>query len=191
MKIYELNNSEIMNVKGDFEYIGEVNGKVFVRGEALTSPFVESSIPPELETRASLELKEARERKEKELNAICDSFLLSFESNALGNAHIYDASLEDQVNLMGLIISQTQGFFRCKEVGRDYKENKIHTKEQLQRVYEDGISYKVSKIYDCGILKAYLLQLDNIEAINSVSWNDLDYIKSLMSQNANDTAQEA
>lgn len=181
MQVYELDKNDILQVIGSFDYIGEYEGKIYVKGENLSEPFIPSSYPQPLQDKMNAELLNARKEKEKELNAECDERLKSFESNALGEVYIYDMNVEDQLNLMALSSLGIDSYFRCYKSGEP-KANIPHTKAQLKKVYADGVKYKSEIIYACGVLKAYLLTLENREQIEALKWEDYETIKAQMEQ---------
>lgn len=176
MAIYGIHTNEILGVAGNFVVIDTHNNILYVEGNDLNSPFFEAELPQEILDKKNAILKEAREKKEIELNLYCDSLLTRFSSNALGETHFYDSSLEDQLNLIALVVAGISGYFRC------YKENELkqnipHTKEQLKQVFKDGLAYKAKTIAICGALKAHLLTLSDVAEIESVSWEDYENIK--------------
>lgn len=175
---YGINTSKILNVAGTFEVIGEHDNILYVKGEELQEPFFVTELPQVLQEKIERELKEARVQKERELNAICDLELVRFESSALGSAHFYDASLEDQVNLIALAFGNQDGYFRAYKENEP-KQNIPHTKEQLKQVFNDGMSHKASAIYKCGVLKNHLLKLTSKEDINNLGWEDYERIANL------------
>ena len=48
-KVYSILVSHITQVQGNFDYLGEDNGKAYVEGENLQSPFVEDNLPHSLQ----------------------------------------------------------------------------------------------------------------------------------------------
>lgn len=174
-KIYSILTTQILQVQGNFEYLGEENGKAFVKGEGLNEPFKEDTLPQSLQELLEAPLKEAKEQKIKELNALCEGKLINFRSSALGEVHIYDGDLEDQINLMGAVAANADMPFRCrKDDGISSKENILHTKAQLKKVYSDGIAYKADVIYRCGVLKNYVEKLNEVEEVQSISWESYE-----------------
>lgn len=169
MAIYSLQKDKILDVAGQFDVIGSFDTKIYVRGEDLLEPFVLDELREEIKKDIEERVKRKKEAKEFELNEECKKRLKDFKSSALGQEHIYDLGLEDQANLMGLILADTSGFFRCKKQGQD-KENIPHTKEQLQQVFKDGAAHKSNTIYICGVLKSYLSGLEDEEAIQNLNW---------------------
>ena len=171
MGIYALEKSEVLQVEGEFSYVGEDEDKIFVESsKALKAPFKKASLPQELEDELNARLEEAKAQKCAELNAKCDSFLNEFKSEALGEAYVYDSKLEDQLNLLGLVSANIDGYFRCRKENESVKNNVEHSKAQLKQVYNDGLRHKSAMIYKCGELKAKLMQAKNVEAVEAVVW---------------------
>ncbi|PAF44173.1 hypothetical protein [Helicobacter sp. 11S02629-2] len=123
------------------------------------------------------ELEKAKILKEQELNKICDGLIVRFKSDALGSPHFYDFKEEDQLNLMGLYNLKVDSFFRCQAEGKDYKENLPHTKKQLEKVAIDGGNNKTKAIFECGILKDYLRNLDSIDEVKKLNYDFLPTLK--------------
>lgn len=176
MQIYELEASKILEVQGTFMFIGEIEGKIYVKGENLSEPFIPSSLPQSLQDALNAELLKERKEKEKELNAKCDEQLLSFESDALGETYIYDMALRDQLNLLGLVLSRSDGFVRARK-GIEPKANYPHTKAQISKLYADSLARKNEILLQCGVLKSHLQTLDSCEAINALVWEDYERIR--------------
>lgn len=177
MQTYAIPTTEVLKVSGSFQVIAEYNGLFYVIGENLNAPFFQAQLPQEVQELREQELQKARELKIQELNAHCDSLLQSFTSSALGSEYIYDATLEDQVNLLGLVVANTDGYFRCfKE--NEIKQNIPHNKEQLKQVFHDGVQHKAQTIAICGILKAHLQTLTKTEDIQNLKWEDYEAIQS-------------
>lgn len=172
MKYYSIQKPQILEVQGVFEYVGEDYEKIYVRSESsLKKPFIaENELPQSLQDKLNTPILEAKKAKIAQLNATCDSLLTSFCSTALGEEHIYDGSLKDQINLIGAVNMGVDMPFRCRKATSETKENIPHTKEQLAQVFSDGSSYKTDIINRCGALKSYVLSLNDIESIQEVSW---------------------
>ena len=183
-KIYSIKTSEIAQVQGSFEYIGEIFGKAFVKSKSkLNAPFSEDSVPAELQEKIDAPLKNAKEAKIDELNKSCDDALKDFESSALGSPYIYDGDLEDQINIIGAINLGVPFYFRCrKEDGA--KENLLHTAEQLKKVFADGVKYKSDILHKCAILKAKVESAQSIEEAQSISFGDEVELPSAESESA-------
>lgn len=182
-KIYSILVTAITQVQGVFEYIGEESGRAYVRGENLSEPFIEDTLPKRLQDLQDLPLLEAKEQKIQEINAICNGFLKSFKSKALGDTYIYDGDLEDQINLMGAVSANVDMPFRCRrDEERSSKENILHTKEQLKQVYSDGIAYKAEIVFKCGVIKSYCEKLDNIDEVKRLTWESYEDIASTLNK---------
>ena len=158
MQTYAIPTTEVLKVSGSFQVIAEYNGLFYVIGENLNAPFFQAQLPQELQELREQELQRARELKIQELNAHCDSLLQSFSSSALGSEYIYDATLEDQVNLLELVVAYIDEYFRCYKEG-ETKQNIPHNKKQLKQVFHDWLQHKAQTIAICGILKAHLQTL--------------------------------
>lgn len=183
MKTYKLALEKIPEVKGEFKTIYNDGEFVYVQGinkEELESPFILSELPSVYEEKLKENLEYEKVRKIGELNATCDRLLGSFSSDALGETYIYDGKQEDQINLMGLVIAGVDGFFRCAKISNPTdKQNYPHTKEQIKKVYSDGLKIKSETIYKCGILKDYLKTLNSIDEVKSIKWEEYEKIKGI------------
>lgn len=177
MKIYQLDANKILDVQGEFECIGQEEGKLYVRATSLQEPFVESTLPLALANKELDSLKRAQKAKENEFNARCDTLLESFKCDVLGEEYIYDLGLEDQLNLLQAISSGNEGFIRCHKEGEP-KTNRPHSATELKLVYECAMKHKNETIYRCGILKDYLLGLKSCEEVQNLRWEDFEQIQS-------------
>lgn len=169
---YKIDNNDILSVQGEFNVVGVFNQEIFITSnKKLPKPFVLiDALPETLEKQQEIILKQEKEKKIQELNAYCDDLLKSFESDALGELHIYDANLEDQINLMGLVIAGIDSFFRCNKKD-EIKQNIPHTKEQLQKVYQDGLLHKSKIIEKCGVLKALVENAKTQSEVQEIFWD--------------------
>ncbi|PAF49646.1 hypothetical protein BKH41_02860 [Helicobacter sp. 12S02232-10] len=117
------------------------------------------------------ELTELKNKKIEELNKTCDASILNFTSDALGSEHIYDAKLEDQLNLLGLVAANIDSFFRCAPIDNPLdKQNLPHTKEQLKAVYNDALKMKSEAIFKCGVLKDKVKKASGKEEVSKIVW---------------------
>lgn len=114
-------------------------------------------------------ISEARQLKIAELNATCDSLLVSFKSSATGTERIYDSEVEDQLNILALVAAGVDSYFRCA-LPNAPKENVKHTAAQMKQVFADGLKYKSVIIGICGILKAFVESQTSIDRIRSINW---------------------
>ncbi|WP_095334222.1 hypothetical protein [Helicobacter sp. 11S02596-1] len=176
MKIYALPLEKINDVEGVFDTITQEDNLVYIQSETpLKEPFFESDLPKGYLEAQAQKLQEAKDRAIEAMNARCDEELKQFTSEALGSPHRYDMNAEDQLNLLGLMIAGVDSFFRCApivdgEAGE--KSNIPHTKEQIQKLYTDALTYKSSQIYQCGIVKEKIKACESIEAVEALKWED-------------------
>lgn len=174
MGVYKFSLGNALQSVGDFETLCVDEGFVFVRSKKKLFDFWEKASLPESYTKEQERLlNEAKAAKCAELNAVCDSHLVSFESSALGEIHSYDSALEDQLNLLGLVSAGIDSYFRCLKKGESLKENKPHTKAQLAQVYKDGLTYKSEQICKCGLLKARVMAAKTLDEVASVAWEEI------------------
>ncbi|PAF53242.1 hypothetical protein BKH42_06860 [Helicobacter sp. 13S00482-2] len=180
MNTYKLPTSKITEVQGEYKTIYNNGTFVYVEPKEdieLKEPFIKEELPKEYQDKLREILDYEKVRKTLELNNACDKLLQSFESNALGESYIYDGKQEDQINLMGLVLANIDGFFRCaKKTTPHDKQNIPHTKAQIKQVYSDGLAYKSQMIYICGVLKEHLKSLSTIEEIKALKWEDYQNI---------------
>lgn len=171
--IYKFSLGNALQSVGDFETLCVDEGFVFVKSKKKLYEFWEKASLPEAYVKEQERLlNEAKQLKIKELNALCDSHLASFESSALGEIHSYDSKLEDQLNLLGLVSAGIDSYFRCLKKGESLKQNLPHSKAQLAQVYKDGLTYKSEQIYKCGLLKAKVEAAKTLDEVASVAWEE-------------------
>ena len=81
-----------------------------------------------------------------DLQAQTESDIINgFESDALGTMHHYDASLENQINLIGAVMANIDVYYSCTDQN-GVKEMRLHTPEQIKQVFNDGVMFKQMKI---------------------------------------------
>lgn len=95
-----------------------------------------------------------------------------FSSDALGEPHSYPSTLEDQVNLTGLLFSGLDGAFPCTgaEGGRQYLP---HTAAQLLQVNRDLVDFKQTALQHADQLKrdaAKALQDKKLKVLQAIVW---------------------
>ncbi|PAF46346.1 hypothetical protein BKH46_07705 [Helicobacter sp. 12S02634-8] len=176
MKIYLLENEKITEVVGTYKVLTQDTLFTYVESETeLSEPFKEGALPQEfLQTQADA-LNAAKAQKTQELNAACDASIQSFISDALGSMHIYDAKLEDQLNLLGLVGANIDSFFRCAPLTNPLdKQNLPHTKAQLKAVYNDALKTKSEAIFKCGVLKEKVKKASSKEEVLKIVWEEID-----------------
>lgn len=95
-----------------------------------------------------------------------------YESAALGEPHFYASSLEDQVNLTGLIFSGLDGAYPCAAAD-GVRRYILHTAEQLHLVNRDLVRFKQVALQQADRLKQDLtqaLQDEDLDAMRAVEW---------------------
>ncbi|MCE3037512.1 hypothetical protein LW135_06720 [Helicobacter sp. faydin-H20] len=172
---YQINNNDLLKITGDFKVVGMLDECIFIEDEReLKEPFLLlEDLPQSLKNKMQKELEEAKENKIKEINNQCDLLLKTFKSDALGEVYIYDAKLEDQLNLMGLVLAGVDSFFRCQKQEEVFKQNIPHSKEQLKKLYQDALLYKSRIIGYCGELKKRVENCNSIDEIREITWNEI------------------
>ncbi|MDV9030489.1 hypothetical protein Q7C30_000025 [Pseudomonas sp. RAC1] len=95
-----------------------------------------------------------------------------FNSSALGQIHRYGSTLEDQVNLTGLMFSGLDSLYPC--TGSDgINAFRDHTREQLLQVNRDLVLFKQAALQHADQLKrdlAKALQDKKLRAMRAIVW---------------------
>lgn len=108
-----------------------------------------------------------------EINAACEGAIVAgFSSAALGHTHTYDSGIEDQINLIGAVIAAGAGVsveYKCYDENGD-KEWYIHTPQQMQQVYMDGLVYKVTQLKKATYLKGLVSTATDISTLEGINW---------------------
>lgn len=174
--IYTIKRSKIKELGIEkFNVILSIDNDFYIESnQKLKEPFTKSNF-----TKQDLQdvLREQKDLKIAELNLACDNSLKSFISAALGEAHYYNVTLEDQLNLLSLVVADLSSFFRCKKVGENIFMNKLHTKDQIKKVFNDGLIFKSSLLNACGNLKLYLESLNDINLIKALKFENYNLKK--------------
>ncbi|MGL2526128.1 hypothetical protein ACOWNS_05645 [Helicobacter pylori] len=123
-----------------------------------------------LEKLKEITLKKKKQELEKEISAICkEKILKGFTSEVLGSAHVYDLTLEDQMNLQALIVAGIDSVFRCAEVSNDGvvsdKTYKNHTKAQILKLSQEALKFKQDLIIFYGREKTRLNAINRLEEL--------------------------
>ncbi|KMN09079.1 DUF4376 domain-containing protein [Pseudomonas helleri] len=95
-----------------------------------------------------------------------------FWSAALGERFFYDAQVEDQLNLTGLILRGLGGGYACRDQAgvQDFRD---HTHEQLLQVSNEFTEFKLQRLVRANDLKQILAAAragKDLDAINAVAW---------------------
>lgn len=120
-------------------------------------------------------LEQAKQDRINEINLACEETILSgFISSALGEPHGYDSQIEDQLNLIGAALAAAAGQsveFRCYHGAvTGQKEWHLHTPQQMQQVYMDGLVYKVTQLKKATTLKNQVNAATTVEEVNGITW---------------------
>lgn len=154
MKFFKLNNNDVSSARNsdpvDCIYAdGEFSFYVSETGESLALPFEEISfenLPDSAIQQMKERLSSERDRAIKEAQDKVKEFTL-FKSNVLGSMHTYDMSEQDQANLtqareyLSLMPKGTKVRIRCTDEN-GVKDNVEHTKEQVNKLFQDWYSAK-------------------------------------------------
>jgi hypothetical protein len=118
-------------------------------------------------------LAKLHQEKTVEISNGCAQYIESgFDSAALGDLHRYSSSLEDQVNLTGLVFSGLDSAYPC--AGADgVRQFLAHTRDQLLQVNKDLVVFKQAALQHADQLKrdaAKALQDKKIKALRAIKW---------------------
>ena len=148
----------------------QIGRQVVVSGDKYvyldTKEEVEASIAREAEIKNHNDfLQLLKDAKSKEINIACKNDIESgFVSNALGAEHTYQSGQIDQLNLIGLVASGADDYFKADG------EYKLHTAEQLQQVLNDGKTYKQTLLQKANMLKSKIIEATTEEEIEGIAW---------------------
>lgn len=108
------------------------------------------------------------------INDGCAAFITSgFSSDALGEPHRYDSTLEDQVNLTGMILSGLSGLCACRDGAGD-KALREHSAEQLHVAGQHLAQFKQQALQQAERLKVVLYQSladKDLLALKALEWS--------------------
>ncbi len=103
------------------------------------------------------------------INKACESEIVKgFTSSALGSEHTYQASRDDQSNLVGRVASGIDGQFKCYD-GTQWAF-KPHTAEEIRQVLEDGDAVKLGFLQKAGMLRAEIDACTTLADAKNVIW---------------------
>jgi hypothetical protein len=94
-----------------------------------------------------------------------------FDCDALGETHRYSSSLEDQVNLSGLILSSMDALCPCHLNGK--KAFRAHRAEELHQVGQSLVFFKQNALQQAETLKKSLskaLADKDLPAMKAIEW---------------------
>lgn len=118
----------------------------------------------------NLELNLYKTNKIMALSQACETEIVSgFMSNALGAPHTYQSDRDDQLNLIGMVASGTDDYFKCFDFATSWGY-KLHTASQLLQVLNDGKNTKLIKLQKFNTLKEQVLSATTKEEIDLIVW---------------------
>lgn len=127
---------------------------------------------------ATLELRDTINEKLNELRNTCESVIVAgAPSNALGTVYIYPTAMTDQLNLSGSILFSVlpdtpntwQAPFICADEQGNW-EYRMHTKEQIQQVGKDVMTFITSCTLKHNALRELVRSLKTPAEVAQVSW---------------------
>jgi len=119
-------------------------------------------------------LKRSKKSKTNEINTACAKEITnSFNSDALGDTHIYQSEQTDQLNLIGVVTAGQDDYFKCGvtdangNVTWNYEK---HTIAQLQQVLKDGKAVAQTLLQKANTLKQQVAEATTVEDVEAVVW---------------------
>ncbi|WP_018929241.1 hypothetical protein [Pseudomonas umsongensis] len=113
--------------------------------------------------------------KTADINGQCEGAITTgFWSSALGARHLYSSQLDDQLNLMGVIVSGLDSPYACRDE-QGVKAFRPHTQAQVRRVWDEFTLFKLQLLQRANNLKQQLdlaLAVGDCDAMAAVTWSD-------------------
>lgn len=107
------------------------------------------------------------------INSGCSQYIEGgFTSRALGAAYRYSSSLEDQVNLNGILFSELDSVYPCYDAS-GARSFKAHTRDQLHLVNQDLVRFRQASLQQADLLKTQLAQAlkdKKLKAMQAIEW---------------------
>ncbi|CRM88235.1 hypothetical protein [Pseudomonas sp. 22 E 5] len=107
------------------------------------------------------------------IDRACEAAILAgFGSTALGSSFRYSSSIDDQLNLTGAILAESDSSFACRDE-QGVKEFRFHTIAQLRQVGRDFTNFKLQLLQKANGYKQLLdqaLDSSDLDALQAVSW---------------------
>jgi len=156
-------------------YFKDKNNKVFAYEDNAKDEQIKDGLTPisesEFNELIAPKLEDIQAQKVVSINSSCTQAIESgFESNALGEPHIYQSDELDQLNLIGVVASGVDQHFKCSANGGESWEWKQHTVEQLKQVLSDGAIVKGQLLQKAGLLKAQVSSASTVEELDAIEW---------------------
>ena len=120
-------------------------------------------------------LADIKAAKISEINASCEQTIIGgFTSLALGTEHYYQSDRDDQTNLMGLVVAGQDSTLNCGTLQPDNSIlcvfNVPHTILQIQQVFSDSITFKMTQLQKCETLKQQVNSAIDEASVNAIVW---------------------
>jgi len=119
-------------------------------------------------------LDDFKKSKTDKINLACAKEITSnFNSDALGDTHIYQSEQTDQLNLIGVVTAGQDDYFKCGvtdangNVTWNYEK---HTIAQLQQVLKDGKAVAQTLLQKANTLKQQVAEATTVEDVEAVVW---------------------
>ncbi|VVO66008.1 hypothetical protein PS903_01028 [Pseudomonas fluorescens] len=107
------------------------------------------------------------------VNSACEREIVGgFASDALGELHIYDSALPDQINLNSQLLSGAGGLVACRDID-SVKAYREHTAEQLHLVSDAFNEHRLARLQKALLIKQQMdqaLLASDLSALEAVSW---------------------
>ena len=157
--IQEIEQSEYNNLKQAIDNHEPI--------EEEDEPIEEPIIPPPEEPDELLEY--VREGKIKEISSTCHLTIeAGFDLELRDETHHFSLTTQDQLNLMSLsMMIQTQELIPYHADG---EESTFYTAEEIKQIIDAAASFKNYQLAYYNALKAYINDLDTIEAIAAIEY---------------------
>ncbi|BAV77770.1 tail fiber assembly protein [Pseudomonas chlororaphis subsp. aurantiaca] len=108
-----------------------------------------------------------------EIDSGCSAYIEGgFHSSALGEPYRYSSSLEDQVNLNGILFSELDSVYPCYDAS-GARSFKAHTRDQLHLVNQDLVRFRQASLQQADLLKTQLAQAlkdKKLKAMQAIEW---------------------
>ncbi|MCK5307045.1 MAG: hypothetical protein KAJ73_00400 [Zetaproteobacteria bacterium] len=106
--------------------------------------------------------------KIEELSEACaDDIVQGFSSDVLGADHWYASTMEDQTNIIGAALFNSDMPFKATPAG-DVRQYIDHTAAQIQTVFQTGVGVKQLILNQYDTLKNQVLAAGSETAVNSI-----------------------
>lgn len=151
-----------MQTLGQNETIPSWAVRVIIQNGVRTAYAADDELPIEIVS------AEAKSAKIAELQAAYNEAVKTFTSAALGVINEYSADQQDQIHLMGAVLTGQDIQYKCKAAGEEVSTFKTHTAAQMQQAFGDGAAYKLAQMMKLEALSDQVAAVDPAVA----GWQD-------------------